>query len=92
MARLRKRREKWWFARIQWRDEYKQKQEKEVPLRTTSEAVALDFVLKGTCFSFLCPFTHHWILAYQTPLRFLSVAITNSLNAELYSEGLCESG
>ena len=27
MATFRQRREKWWFARIQWRDEYKQKQE-----------------------------------------------------------------
>jgi len=58
MATLRQRREKWWFARIQWRDEYRQKREKEVPLRTTSEAVALGllsevnraekYIIKGT--------------------------------------------
>ena len=39
MATLRKRRESW-FARIQWRNEYGQKKEKPVPLKTKSESVA----------------------------------------------------
>ena len=39
MATLRKRGESW-SARIQWRNEYGQKREKSIPLRTKSEAIA----------------------------------------------------
>ena len=94
MATLRQRRGKWWFARIQWRDEYRQKREKEVPLRTTSEAVALGllsevnraekYIINGTIIDIYEYFPWLNKMGHSKVVRFtLKDAITEWMNRRI---------